>query len=90
MRITKIETITVGLPFENPGPESSFAIAEKNILNSLLIRIETDKGIIGWGESFGYTSIQTTKAALHSMIIPHLIGKNIESRWSRCCYNWTL
>ena len=79
MKITKIETITVGLPFENPGPESSFAIAEKNILNSLLIKIETDQGIIGWGEAFGYTSIETTKAALHSMIIPHLIGKTIET-----------
>ena len=42
MKISKIDTIIIGLPFENPGPESSFAIAEKNILNSLLIRIETD------------------------------------------------
>ena len=80
MKITKIDTITIGLPFENPGPESSFVIADKNILNSLLIRIETDKGIVGWGESFGYLSIETTKAALDSMIIPQLIGKNIESR----------
>jgi D-galactarolactone cycloisomerase len=80
MKITKIETITVGLPFVNPGPDSSFAIAEKNILNSLLIRIETDKGIIGWGEAFGYTSIETTKAAIHSMIIPNLIGKTIETK----------
>jgi len=79
MKISKIDTIIIGLPFENPGPDSSFAIAEKNILNSLLIRIETDKGIIGWGESFGYTSIETTKAALKSMIIPHLIGKEIKS-----------
>ncbi|MDG2100825.1 MAG: mandelate racemase/muconate lactonizing enzyme family protein, partial [Dehalococcoidia bacterium] len=77
MKITKIDTITIGLPFENPGPESSFVIADKNILNSLLIRIETDKGIVGWGESFGYLSIETTKAALDSMIIPQLIGKNI-------------
>ena len=80
MKIIKIDTITVGLPFINPGPESSFAIAEKNILNSLLIKIETDIGIIGWGEAFGYTSIETTKAALHTMIIPHLIGKKIESK----------
>tara|TARA_B100000686_G_scaffold355281_1_gene471980 strand:- start:8719 stop:9846 length:1128 start_codon:yes stop_codon:yes gene_type:complete len=79
MKISKIDIITIGLPFENPGPESSFAIAEKNILKSLLIRIETNKGIVGWGESFGYTSIETTKAALQSMVIPQLIGKNIES-----------
>ena len=79
MKISTIDTIIIGLPFENPGPESSFAIAEKNILSSLLIRIQTDKGIIGWGESFGYTSIETTKAALQSMVIPQLIGKKIES-----------
>ena len=80
MKITKIETITIGLPFENPGPESSFAISDKNKLRTLLIKIETDKGIIGWGEAFGYTSIETTKAALHSMIIPLLIGRTIESK----------
>ena len=80
MKITKIETITIGLPFENPGPESSFAISDKNKLRTLLIKIETDKGIIGWGEAFGYTSIETTKAALHSMIIPILIGKTIENK----------
>ena len=71
MKITKIDVITIGLPFENPGPESSFAIADKNFLKSLLIKIETDKGLIGWGEAFGYTSIETTKAALKTMIIPH-------------------
>ena len=80
MKITKIETITIGLPFENPGPESSFAISDKNKLRTLLIKIETDKGIIGWGESFGYTSIETTKTALHSMIIPLLIGRTIENK----------
>ena len=35
MKITKIDVITIGLPFENPGPESSFAIADKNFLKSL-------------------------------------------------------
>ena len=80
MKITKIDVITIGLPFENPGPESSFAIADKNFLKSLLIKIETDKGITGWGEAFGYTSIETTKAALKTMIIPHLIGKTIQTK----------
>ena len=79
MKITNIETVTIGLPFVNPGPESSFAIAEKNILNSLLIKIETDKGIIGWGESFGYNCIESTKSVLNTMIIPQLIGKSIEN-----------
>ena len=79
MKIIKIDTITIGLPFENPGPESSFAIADKNALKTLLIKIETDKGIIGWGESWGYTSIEATKSTLLSMVIPLLIGKEINS-----------
>ena len=79
MKIINIKTIVIGLPFENPGPDSSFAIADKNLLKTLLIKIETDKGIIGWGESFGYTSIAATETTLHSMVIPHLIGKEINS-----------
>ena len=85
MKITKIETITIGLPFENPGPESSFAISDKNKLRTLLIKIETDKGIIGWGEAFGYTSIETTKAALHSMIILSLLAHAHVPGPGACC-----
>ncbi|HIG09273.1 MAG TPA: mandelate racemase/muconate lactonizing enzyme family protein [Alphaproteobacteria bacterium] len=80
MKITKIETITIDLPFENPGPKSPFVIAIDNTLSSLLIRIETDKGIVGWGEAFGYNCLEATKTTLHTMIIPQLIGKTIENK----------
>ena len=80
MIISKIDIIKISLPYENPGPDASFAISEKNTLSSLIIKIKTDKGIIGWGESFGYTCIESAKTVLETMIIPELIGKKIESK----------
>ena len=41
MKITKIDE-EHRIPFENPGPESSFAIADK-ILKSLLIKMRQIK-----------------------------------------------
>ena len=50
MKITAVTTDAHRLAVANSGPESSFAISDKNKLRTLLIKIETDKGIIGWGE----------------------------------------
>ncbi len=41
------------------------------------IKIETEEGIIGWGEAFGYLAWKAVKIAVEEMIAPLLIGKII-------------
>ena len=40
------------------------------------MKIETDNGLVGWGDSFGYGAAAATKATLDHMIAPALIGRD--------------
>jgi L-alanine-DL-glutamate epimerase-like enolase superfamily enzyme len=44
-------------------------------LCSLLVRVETECGLIGWGEAFGFGSIATTRTAVDTLIAPLAAGR---------------
>ncbi len=52
---------------------------EWNTLEVNLVRVETDRGIVGWGESFGYTCWKPVQAAVKEMIAPLAIIKLLEN-----------
>jgi L-alanine-DL-glutamate epimerase-like enolase superfamily enzyme len=43
-------------------------------MDTLAIRVETDTGLIGWGEGFGFTLGETTRDAMDRLIAPAAIG----------------
>lgn len=45
-------------------------------MDTLLVRVETDAGIHGWGEGFGFTLAKTTKDAVERLIAPACIGED--------------
>jgi len=76
MLIKKLEAIPVAIPYTHDGPPTGFGGAIWRTLNYLLIRVETDDGLVGWGEAFGYNCIPATRAAFESMVVPQAIGKD--------------
>ena len=56
MKIKSIKAITLSMPFSHGGKKVIFHGKEWKSLEFNLVKVETDKGIIGWGEAFGYTS----------------------------------
>jgi len=56
MKITNAKTILLSMPFEAGGtPPWSFGGKPANAFDILLIRLETNEGLVGWGEAFsGY------------------------------------
>lgn len=76
MKITAIETSVVALPFTMGGPHPSFAGQPWTHLEILLVRVETEDGLVGWGEAFGHAAIATTKAAIDSILAPLMIGRD--------------
>lgn len=76
MKIAKIDTISVKVPF-NYGQAAGGVAARTGATNNiLLIKVETDSGITGWGEAFCYNCTDAVKAALHSMVAPLAIGRD--------------
>lgn len=76
MKIAAIETIVVRLPFRHDGPPTGFGGKVWTTLDTLLVKVETDAGITGWGEAFGYNCIPATRAAIDSQIAPLAIGRD--------------
>lgn len=45
---------------------------------SLLVRVETDNGLVGWGEAFGFGSIATTRTAVDTLVGPLATGRTFD------------
>ena len=75
MTIRSITPIALDLPFDVGGPVSQFAGRPRQMA-MLLVRVETDDGIVGWGEAFGYAVWPVTRVAIETLVAPMAIGRN--------------
>jgi D-galactarolactone cycloisomerase len=78
MRIKSVESCVVALPFDMGGPKPPFAGRPWDHLEILLVRLETEDGLVGWGEAFGHAAIPATRAALDSVVAPLVIGREAD------------
>jgi len=77
MKITKVETIVISMPMIIEGsvvPKQGGK--PRTSMDTLLVRVETDAGVTGWGEGFGHRIFTATKAALDSFIGPMCVGRD--------------
>ena len=76
MEIVAVDSQIVSLPFDMGGPPARFAGKPWTHLDILLVRVETDEGLVGWGEAFGHAGIHATRAALDTIVAPLVIGRS--------------
>lgn len=50
--------------------------AARTSMETLLVRVDTDEGVSGWGEGFGHRIFTATKAALDTFIGPMCVGRD--------------
>ncbi|HEY7658420.1 MAG TPA: mandelate racemase/muconate lactonizing enzyme family protein [Burkholderiales bacterium] len=77
MKITKVETIVVNLPMIIEGsvvPQQ--AGRPRTSMDILLVRVDTDAGVSGWGEGFGHRIFPATRAALDTLVGPMCVGRD--------------
>jgi len=76
-RIVSAETILISIPFrEGAQPVWSFGGTPKNTFDTLLVRIETEAGIVGWGEAFSRGEDATLAALISSRVLPLVVGRD--------------
>jgi L-alanine-DL-glutamate epimerase-like enolase superfamily enzyme len=76
MKIAKVDSISVKVPFTFGGAPTGYGGRNWTTNNILLVKVETDTGITGWGEAFCYGCTDAVRAALHSMIAPVVVGRD--------------
>ena len=76
MQITKAETVQLKVPFHDPGDGGGLFPGNWRALDFVLLRLETDTGLVGWGEGFSYFCATATRAMIDETVIPSLIGRD--------------
>ena len=78
MKIEKIETMVLRIPYASGGPSDTQVWGGKpwQTADVLLVKISTDTGITGWGEAFGYNVIPATRVAIDQILAPMCIGRD--------------
>ena len=76
MKITKIETMLLNLPMVIDGATPMLGGQARTSIDMLLVRVDTDAGIAGWGEAFGHRIFPATRAAIDTLLGPMCVGRD--------------
>ena len=77
MKITRVEAIPLRIPFTHGGPPPSFAGKPRTTMDTLLVRVETDAGLVGWGDAFGASIFPATQRVLDEFVAPLAVGRTL-------------
>ena len=76
MKITAVETVVVNMPMVIAGPAPTLGGKARTSIDTLLVRIDTDEGVSGWGEAFGHRIWPATRAAIDTLIGAQCVGRD--------------
>ena len=74
MKIAAVDAIPLEIPFTHGGKPFGWGGQVWTRLSILLVRVETEDGLVGWGEAFSYTCRRAVQAAVEDMIAPVAVG----------------
>lgn len=75
--IAKAEVVLLSIPFAgNATPVWSFGGTPKRSFDTLLVRLETDDGIVGWGEAFSRDRDIALRNLIQTRVLPSVIGRD--------------
>jgi D-galactarolactone cycloisomerase len=74
MKITRVSGVVYRQQLKLSGPKPKFAGEGRNAFETVLVKVETDSGIVGWGEAFPHRIWPAVKSLLETLIAPACIG----------------
>jgi len=69
MKIVKVAAVPLSIPFQH-------GLGHGRSLDYCLVRVDTDAGLVGWGDAFAYNCRSTVATAVNDMIAPLAIGQD--------------
>ena len=67
MKISQVTAVPLSIPFQH-------GLGSGRRLDLCLVRVDTDAGIVGWGDAFAYNCRSTVVTAVNDMIAPLALG----------------
>ena len=78
MRIAKADVIPLQVPFSGGGAGTGLMPSQWTALDMVLLRLESEDGLVGWGDAFCYFHRTTAATALRDMVAPLVVGQEVE------------
>jgi D-galactarolactone cycloisomerase len=75
MKITRVEPILIEVPYEHGGPKQMRPLGPWTRMETLFVRVDTDAGLTGWGEAFGFAVSPLTREAITRAVAPLCEGR---------------
>ncbi len=76
MKITAVTTFVTSMPMLIAGDAPMVGGRARTTMETLLVRVDTDAGVCGWGEAFGHRVWPVTRTAIDRMIAPLCVGRD--------------
>jgi L-alanine-DL-glutamate epimerase-like enolase superfamily enzyme len=76
MKITRVTTLVLNMPMVIEGATPMLGGRPRTSIDTLLVRVETDAGLTGWGEAFGHRVFPATRAILDTLLGPMCVGRD--------------
>jgi L-alanine-DL-glutamate epimerase-like enolase superfamily enzyme len=74
MKITRVSAVVYRQQLSAGAPKLKFAGEGRTAFETVLVKVETDSGITGWGEAFPHRIWPAVKSLLETLIAPACIG----------------
>ncbi len=78
MKIRSAEIIRLSIPFTDGSSGVGLMPQQWTHLDVALLKLTTEDGVVGWGDGFAYHCVGATIAALQDMVLPHVVGAEID------------
>ena len=67
----------IALPYDHGAPKPTLSTgAIRTLMDAVYLRVDTDEGITGWGEAFGFGSCAITLEAAKIVVVPMVVGRD--------------
>ena len=76
MKIASVEAVPLSIPCTYGAEGWTLGSGGWRALEFCLVRVQTDAGLVGWGEAFSYSCRRAVAAAVRDMIAPIAIGRD--------------
>ncbi len=77
MKIVSIEPVVLSVPFEDGGSGTGITPQRWHTLDTVLVKVTADNGLVGWGEAFAYFCHRAVATHIRDLVAPPLIGRDI-------------
>ncbi len=73
--IRSVRSLPLRLPFDHGAPAPLFAGKPRTTLDSVLVRVELEGGLVGWGESYG-ADLAAVQSVIKNRVEPLAVGRD--------------